>query len=73
MKTPPEKQDAQVIDNQRSTPVLFLESLPPAGRGWSIKSLQATRDGRSSSVSRLTLVGPAFLSSLGGRNLYALK
>ena len=27
------------------------------------KSLQATRDGRSSSASRLTLVGPACLSS----------
>src|ERR1039458_8158213 len=31
----PEKQDAQVVDNQRNVPVLFLGSLPPAGRGWS--------------------------------------
>ena len=30
---------------------------------WSNKSLQATRDGRSSSASRFTLVGPACLSS----------
>src|SRR5450631_3106047 len=32
---PPEKQDAQVIYNQRNIPVLFLESLLSAGRGWS--------------------------------------
>jgi hypothetical protein len=31
----PEKQDAQAVDNQRNVPVLFLGSLPPAGRGWS--------------------------------------
>ena len=41
--TPPEKQDAQTVDNQRNVPVLFLGSLPPAGRGWSAnKSLQPT-------------------------------
>jgi hypothetical protein len=28
---PPEKQDAQIVDNQRNRPVLFLESLPPPG------------------------------------------
>src|SRR5208337_3767885 len=33
--SPPEKQDAQVVDNQRNCPVLFLGSLLPAGRGWS--------------------------------------
>jgi hypothetical protein len=32
---PPEKQDAQVVDIQRNVPVLFLESLPLARRGWS--------------------------------------
>jgi hypothetical protein len=31
----PEKQDAQTVDNQRNDLVLFLGSLPPAGRGWS--------------------------------------
>jgi hypothetical protein len=31
----PEKQDAQVVDIQRNVPVLFLESLPLARRGWS--------------------------------------
>jgi hypothetical protein len=34
-RLPPEKQDAQVVDNQINVAVLFLESLPPAGRGWS--------------------------------------
>jgi len=33
--TPPlKKQDAQVVDNKQNVPVLFLVSLPPAGRGW---------------------------------------
>lgn len=64
MTPPPEKQDAQVVDNQVNVLVLFLESLPPAGRGWSAnKSLQATRDGGFSSASRFTPVGPACLSS----------
>jgi hypothetical protein len=31
---PPEKQGAQVVDNQRNVPVLFLGSLLPARRGW---------------------------------------
>ena len=31
MMPPPEKQDAQVVDNQRNRPILFLESLPPPG------------------------------------------
>jgi len=30
---PPEKQDAQVVDNQRNCPVMFLESLPPRRAG----------------------------------------
>jgi hypothetical protein len=48
---PPEKQDAQVVDNQRSVPVLFLGSLPSAGRGWSAnKTLQPTRVGAFSSA-----------------------
>jgi len=38
------------------------------------KSLQATRDGRSSSASRFTLVGPARLrSGLGGRRIENMK
>ena len=39
-------------------PKMRLEPLMPPN-----KSLQATRDGRSSSASRFTLVGPACLSS----------
>ena len=47
---PLKKQDAQVVDLQGGAPFLFLVSLPPAGRGWfANKSLQATRDDRSSS------------------------
>jgi hypothetical protein len=38
--TPPEKQDAQVVDNQRNIPILVLGSLPPAGRGWSANALE---------------------------------
>ena len=70
----PEKQDAQVVDNQRNVPVLFLGSLPPAGRGWSAnKSLQATRDGgflrrqgyggQASSAIAEDVISPACLSS----------
>jgi hypothetical protein len=44
---PPEKQDAQVMDNQCNGRVLFLESLLPVGRGWRAnKSLQPTAVGR---------------------------
>jgi len=32
---PPEKQGAQTVDYQQNVLVLFLESLRPAGRGWS--------------------------------------
>jgi hypothetical protein len=43
---PPEKQDAQTVDNQRNHPVLFLGSLLPVGRGWSAnKSLAFERSG----------------------------
>jgi len=60
---PPEKQDAQTVDNQRNHPVLFLGSLLPVGRGWSANnSLQATRDGGFSSAPRFTPIGPACLS-----------
>jgi hypothetical protein len=38
----PEKQDAQPVDNQRNGLVLFLESLPPAGRGWSANKKLST-------------------------------
>jgi hypothetical protein len=42
----------------------FLWSLFPVGRDWCAnKSLQATRDGGSSSASRPTLIGSACLSS----------
>jgi hypothetical protein len=60
---PPEKQDAQVVDNQRNIPVLFLESLPPAGRGWSANKSQPTPVGRLSSAFAVDIAHPAWLSS----------
>jgi hypothetical protein len=32
--TPPEKLDAQTVDNQHWKPFQFLGSLHPVGRGW---------------------------------------
>ena len=46
MTSPPEKQDVQVVDVQRNRPILFLESLPRRGGGWSANKSLATRDGR---------------------------
>jgi hypothetical protein len=61
---PPEKQDAQTVDNQRNVRVLFLGSLPPAGRGWSANnSLQPTPVGRFSSAFAVDITVPAWLSS----------
>jgi hypothetical protein len=40
--TAPEKQDAQVVGNQRNHPVLFLWSLPRLGGGWSANTALAS-------------------------------
>jgi hypothetical protein len=61
-KWPPEKQDAQVVDIQRNVPVLFLESLPLARRGWSANnSPEPTPITLSVPHSRLTVLA-AWLS-----------
>jgi hypothetical protein len=41
MTTPPEKLDAQTVDNQHWMPFQFLGSLHPVGRGWGANQSRA--------------------------------
>jgi hypothetical protein len=52
-----EKQDAQVVDNQRNYPVLFLGSLLPAVRGWGLTIRRTAVDGLRSAVAGVIMVG----------------
>ena len=65
--TPPEKLDAQTVDNPHRMPFQFLRSLHPVGRGWGANNSPEPPPMKLSIPrSRLTDLA-ARLSSLGER------
>jgi hypothetical protein len=69
---PLKKHDAQVVEFQGAVQFLFLLSLSPAGRGWfAKKSLQTTRDGRSSHLFALAGRRRGSFGTLGGIEFFA--